>query len=82
MDSILACAKLATARNPPHMLLLRSTSLPDGDGWIREIKYDGYKSILRRWFPEGLPAKRAFRKRSAGVAEKVTFTMTFRNSSQ
>src|SRR5271154_5727635 len=27
------------------MLLLRSSSLPDGDGWIREIKLDGYRAI-------------------------------------
>src|SRR5208282_4516976 len=27
------------------MLLLRSANLPDGDGWIREIKLDGYRAI-------------------------------------
>ena len=27
------------------MLLLRSASLPDDDGWIREIKLDGYSAI-------------------------------------
>ena len=27
------------------MLLLRSSSLPDDDGWIREIKLDGYRAI-------------------------------------
>jgi len=27
------------------MLLLRSSSLPDGGSWIREIKFDGYRAI-------------------------------------
>jgi ATP-dependent DNA ligase len=27
------------------MLLLRSSSLPDGEGWIREIKLDGYRAL-------------------------------------
>jgi ATP-dependent DNA ligase len=27
------------------MLLLKSSSLPDDDGWIREIKLDGYRAI-------------------------------------
>jgi ATP-dependent DNA ligase len=27
------------------MLLLKSSSLPDDDGWIREIKVDGYRAI-------------------------------------
>jgi DNA ligase D-like protein (predicted ligase) len=27
------------------MLLLRSSSLPDGDAWIREIKLDGYRAL-------------------------------------
>jgi ATP-dependent DNA ligase len=27
------------------MLLLKSSSLPDDDGWLREIKLDGYRAI-------------------------------------
>jgi bifunctional non-homologous end joining protein LigD len=27
------------------MLLLRSSSLPEDDGWIREIKLDGYRAL-------------------------------------
>src|SRR4051794_2440622 len=27
------------------MLLLRSTELPDGPGWIHELKLDGYRAI-------------------------------------
>ena len=27
------------------MLLLRSNSLPDDDGWIREMKLDGYRAV-------------------------------------
>jgi DNA ligase D-like protein (predicted ligase) len=34
-----------TAKFTEPMLLLRSPSLPDGDGWLREIKYDGYRAI-------------------------------------
>src|SRR5271170_5647407 len=37
--------KFARAAFVEPMLLLRSSSLPDGDGWIREIKLDGYRAI-------------------------------------
>jgi bifunctional non-homologous end joining protein LigD len=37
--------KKATATFVEPMLLLRSSSLPDDDGWIREIKLDGYRAI-------------------------------------
>ena len=38
-------AKKTIAKFVEPMLLLRSASLPDGDGWIREIKLDGYRAI-------------------------------------
>jgi ATP-dependent DNA ligase len=37
--------KMAKAAFIEPMLLLRSSSLPDGDDWIREIKLDGYRAI-------------------------------------
>jgi DNA ligase D-like protein (predicted ligase) len=37
--------KKITAKFVEPMLLLRSASLPDGDGWIREIKFDGYRAL-------------------------------------
>jgi DNA ligase D-like protein (predicted ligase) len=38
-------AKKTIAKFVEPMLLLRSASLPDDEGWIREIKYDGFRSI-------------------------------------
>ena len=37
--------KKTIAKFVEPMLLLRSASLPDGDGWIREIKFDGYRAL-------------------------------------
>jgi len=37
--------RMAKAAFVEPMLLLRSSSLPDGDDWIREIKLDGYRAI-------------------------------------
>ena len=37
--------KKAKAAFVEPMLLLKSSSLPDDDGWIREIKLDGYRAI-------------------------------------
>ena len=36
---------MAKAMFIESMLLLRASSLPDGDDWIREIKLDGYRAI-------------------------------------
>jgi len=38
-------AKKTIAKFVEPMLLLRSASLPDDEGWIREIKLDGYRAI-------------------------------------
>jgi bifunctional non-homologous end joining protein LigD len=27
------------------MLLLRSSELPDDDGWLKELKFDGYRAL-------------------------------------
>ena len=37
--------KMAKAMFIEPMLLLRASSLPDGDDWIREIKLDGYRAM-------------------------------------
>ena len=37
--------KIVKAAFVEPMLLLRSSTLPDDDGWIREIKLDGYRAI-------------------------------------
>jgi DNA ligase D-like protein (predicted ligase) len=37
--------KKTTAKFVEPMLLLRSSSLQDDDGWIREIKLDGYRAV-------------------------------------
>jgi bifunctional non-homologous end joining protein LigD len=34
-----------TARFIEPMLLLRTNKLPEGPGWLRELKFDGYRAL-------------------------------------
>jgi hypothetical protein len=34
-----------TARFIEPMLLLRTDKLPEGDGWLYEVKFDGYRAL-------------------------------------
>jgi ATP-dependent DNA ligase len=56
--------KKAAAKFVEPMLLLRSPSLPDDDGWIREIKLDGYRAIAFKEYGQSAApiAQRQYRK--------------------
>jgi hypothetical protein len=47
MQEILECVAISEvkARFIEPMLLLRTDKLPEGPGWLRELKFDGYRAL-------------------------------------